>query len=90
MQTNDYEFRDFVVYMLIHAALAISSIYVLAYACYTNQHVHMSLLVALIVICVHRGSKRYTYYSTIMYGRLVRQRFENQIRIENDDKSKDE
>lgn len=91
METNDYELRDFFVYMLIHAMLAISSIYFLAYPCYANKHVHMSLLVALIAICVHRGSKRYTYYSTTMYGRLVRQRFENQmIHMDNVDKSKDE
>jgi Protein of unknown function (DUF2838) len=91
METNDYELRDFVVYMLIHATLAIASIYVLAYACYANKHVHMSLLVALIVICVHRGSKRYTYYSTTMYGRLVRQRFENQMmNSDRGDKSKGE
>jgi len=62
MEDNEYEWRDFVLYMTIHATLAMSSIFLLALPCFTYKKFHQTMLVVLVVLCVHRGSKRYTYY----------------------------
>mmetsp|Transcript_5776 Transcript_5776/g.12174 ORF Transcript_5776/g.12174 Transcript_5776/m.12174 type:complete len:477 (-) Transcript_5776:963-2393(-) len=79
MENNDFELRDFAVYMMAHATAAVSSIYILAYPCFTSKNAHLCIIAGLIILCVHRGSKRYTYYSTAMYGRLIRTNFEDLI-----------
>lgn len=76
MESNDFEHRDFVAYMAFHAGLSILSIYGLAYPCFSSKTVHLCLIVLLMVLSVYRGSKRYTYYSTAMYGRLIRKQFD--------------
>jgi len=88
MEANDFELRDFLVYMLFHAVMAVLSVYVLAYPCFVSKAVHLCLLTVLTVICVYRGSKRYTYYSTSMYGRLIRKNFENLMAMEMEETSK--
>lgn len=75
MEDNDFELRDFLAYMVVHAILAVFSIYTLAYPCFINKTVHVSFLYLLTCICVYRGAKRYTFYSTTMYGRIIRKEF---------------
>jgi len=84
MEKNDYELRDLCVYMLGHAVMFILSIYALAYPCFTWKQAHAAMLLALLVVCVYRGSKRYTYYSTAMYGRQIRKNFEDLLAMDND------
>ena len=82
IKSNDYEMRDFVVYMIAHFTLAIISLVVLAYPCYLNKYVHGTCLWILFAICTYRGAKRYTYYSTKMYGRIIRKHFADEMVIE--------
>jgi len=77
MKANDFEMRDFFVYMVAHAIASVLSIYCLAWPCYNNETVHILVLGGLTCICVYRGAKRYTYYSTHMYGALIRKNFED-------------
>lgn len=77
MENNDFELRDFLVYMLAHMLAAVSSIFVLAYPCFFSKQAHLCIIAGLIFLCTHRGSKRYTYYSTAMYGRMIRKNFDN-------------
>jgi hypothetical protein len=72
MLQDDYEVRDFLVYMAIHSSLSYLGTMTLAYACFHYKYIHAALLVVLTITCVHRGSQRYTYYVTSMYGRAVR------------------
>lgn len=82
MRTNDFELKDFLFYMGAHCVSAIGAIVVLAYPCYLSRYVHAGFLFALGVLCVHRGSKRYTYYSTQMYGKMIRKHFADEINRE--------
>ena len=75
MENDDYEVRDFIVYMGLHAFFINLAVYTLAYPCYRSQNAHKILLILITVICVKRGAQRYTYYSTNMYGRMVRKDF---------------
>jgi hypothetical protein len=79
VQTNDFESRDFIVYMINHLFSATLSIIVLAYPCYLNKYVHGMFLWILFAICAFRGAKRYTYYSTRMYAKIIRQNLANEI-----------
>ena len=88
MEASDFELRDFIVYMSAHCVGAVLSIYVLAYPCYASKTAHLCLLAGLTVICVYRGSKRYTYYSTRMYGHLIRKNFQELMVKEEDPKTK--
>jgi hypothetical protein len=75
MENDDYETRDFLVYMTMHAILACSAVYILAYPCYISQTFHTIMLIFLTVICVARGAERYVYYVCEMYSRAVRKDF---------------
>jgi hypothetical protein len=74
-ENDDYELRDFLVYMAMHATLIYASVYLLAYPCYRSKTVHASFIVLLTFICVRRGAERYTYYVTEMYAKAVRKDF---------------
>jgi len=75
MRTDDYELRDFMLYMTMHAVCAVTSIPVLARLASLGPSAHGAILLVLLVICVHRGSVRYTYYVTEMYGDGIRKQF---------------
>lgn len=75
MENDDYEMRDFLAYMTLHALLACASVYILAYPCYKKQSIHTVMLILLTVICVARGAARYVYYVTAMYDRAIRKDF---------------
>ena len=77
MEENDFELRDFLMYMLAHMVAAVLSIYVLAYPCFKSKEAHLCIIAGLVFLCTHRGSKRYTYYSTSMYGRMIRKNFDD-------------
>jgi hypothetical protein len=75
MENDDYELRDFLVYMAGHATMIYLSVYLLAYPCFLNKTVHMLFFVLLSFICVRRGAERYTYYVTEMYAKAVHKDF---------------
>jgi hypothetical protein len=72
MEQDDYETRDFLLYMLGHATLAGISILTLANLCSLGPVLHGILLTLVVIICVYRGAQRYTYYVTVMYGKVIR------------------
>lgn len=72
MEHDDYETRDFLLYMMGHAILVCTSILTLANICRFGPLFHGILLFCVVTICVYRGAQRYTYYVTIMYGKIVR------------------
>jgi hypothetical protein len=86
METNDFELRDFAVYMAMHAFMACVSVYALAYPCFRSKDVHLGFLAFLTSITVWRGAKRYSFYSTAMYGRLIRKNFHDLIADEDESK----
>lgn len=75
MRNDDYEMRDLLAYMAIHVFLVLISIPTLAYACNYDKRVHVALLLFVLLVCIHRGSQRYTYYTTKMYSRAIRREF---------------
>eukprot|EP00545_Synedropsis_sp_CCMP1620_P007219 CAMPEP_0119021514 /NCGR_PEP_ID=MMETSP1176-20130426/26139_1 /TAXON_ID=265551 /ORGANISM="Synedropsis recta cf, Strain CCMP1620" /LENGTH=440 /DNA_ID=CAMNT_0006976137 /DNA_START=141 /DNA_END=1463 /DNA_ORIENTATION=+ len=75
MAADDYEVRDFLLYMTLHMGAVVISIPTLGYGCFVNQYVHTALLVGVLWILVNRGAKRYTYYTTSMYGKMMRREF---------------
>lgn len=75
MKTNHYERIDFVIYMLSHAVMAMSSILILGYVCYTFQGVHAWFIRIMAIVCTIRGARRYTYYTSHMYSRMLRMHF---------------
>jgi len=70
--TNDFEWRDLYAYMCFHFIAFLVSLFALAYPCYKSRTLHGILLFLLAVVCSLRGAKRYTYYSTKMYVKMVR------------------
>lgn len=75
METDHYEVRDFMVYMAIHAVLVSLSIPTLGFACNYSKTSHMAVMCLVLLAVVHRGSQRYTYYTTKMYSRIIKKEF---------------
>jgi len=75
MAEDDYETRDFVVYMLGHAVMVTFAITVVAYACTRDQRIHGAFIWALVAICVARGAKRYVYWATSMSSRAIEKHY---------------
>jgi hypothetical protein len=75
MENDDYELRDFLVYMAGHATMVYLSVYLLAYPCFLSKTTHMLFIMVLTFICVRRGAERYTYYVTEMYAKALRKDF---------------
>jgi hypothetical protein len=67
------------VYLVVHFLLAMTSVVVLAYPCYLSKYAHGTFLIILLIACTWRGAKRYTYYSTAMYSRIIRSKFNDQL-----------
>ena len=82
MMQNDFEIRDLVLYLGLHLMAAVSSLVFLAYPCYLSKYAHGAFLVIVLIICTNRGSKRYTYYSTAMYARIIRTKFDHHLKAE--------
>jgi len=87
VKTNDFEMRDFYFYMGVHLFCGLVSTVVLAYPCFLNKYAHGVVLWFLAALCTYRGSKRYTYYSTKMYARIIRKQFSDEINGELTEKS---
>mmetsp|Transcript_14516 Transcript_14516/g.27309 ORF Transcript_14516/g.27309 Transcript_14516/m.27309 type:complete len:400 (-) Transcript_14516:149-1348(-) len=79
MALNQFEKRDFVVYMTCHVLSALTSLLVLGYLCHVSKYIHGFFLVALLVICTWRGARRYTYYGTQMYVDILKKSFEAEL-----------
>lgn len=82
MKNNHYEIRDLLAYMSAHAVAALSSVFVLGYPCYHSQKIHASFLFLVAIITTWRGAQRYTYYTTVMYGKAIRKQFAHLIEEE--------
>jgi hypothetical protein len=52
------------------------------YPCYLSKDAHGSFLVVLLIICTYRRLKRYTYYCTAIYARIVRSKFDHHLKKE--------
>ena len=61
---GEYEYRDFLLYMTIHAVLVFIATNVLAYACLASKLIHATFIWIVVVLCVFRGAKRYVYWIT--------------------------
>ena len=85
IQTNDFELRDFFVYMTVHFVGVTISIVGLAFLCSLNKYVHGVIIWIVLVICTYRGSARYTYYSTEMYSKVIRKYFSENENNNHDD-----
>lgn len=84
VKTNDFEMRDYLFYMGWHLFSGIGSTVFFAYPCFVNKYVHGAFLWVLAALCTYRGSKRYTYYSTKMYSRIIRKQFADEIGYTNE------
>eukprot|EP00548_Thalassiothrix_antarctica_P009944 CAMPEP_0194155970 /NCGR_PEP_ID=MMETSP0152-20130528/66651_1 /TAXON_ID=1049557 /ORGANISM="Thalassiothrix antarctica, Strain L6-D1" /LENGTH=191 /DNA_ID=CAMNT_0038863303 /DNA_START=554 /DNA_END=1125 /DNA_ORIENTATION=- len=73
-QTNQFEIRDFIFYMMGHMIVCITvGIMCIAQLCHSGgQTAHFTCLVLAVAICAKRGANRYTYYTTSMYGNMIR------------------
>mmetsp|Transcript_7385 Transcript_7385/g.21480 ORF Transcript_7385/g.21480 Transcript_7385/m.21480 type:complete len:513 (-) Transcript_7385:2423-3961(-) len=77
-ERNDYEVRDFVLYMIGHAvgSCGVGIIILGDILCYRGgKTTHVIILLFATVICAKRGADRYAYYVTKMYGQKLRKAF---------------
>jgi len=81
-KTNEFETRDFMIYCAGHVILFFTSLVILAYSCTLSSYVHGSILGICTVICIWRGARRYTYYSTKMYSILIRKHFADELNLD--------
>ena len=75
MEENNFDLIDFFIYMGLHAASALTAIFLGGYLCFTYKYFHLAMLGLCAVLAVMRGANRYTYYSTKMYSRTLKKQF---------------
>lgn len=76
---NDFEVRDFMVYMAGHAIACVTiGIGVVGNISYVGgQRGHGLMLLLATTLCAERGAQRYTYYVTAMYGQKLRRAYKD-------------
>ena len=74
-EENNYDWIDFIIYMVLHMSASVASIYVIAYPCFASHRVHLFVLAFASFLAVTRGASRYTYYTTKMYSKSLRKQF---------------
>ena len=72
METNNFDRRDLYLYLFVHFLAVFLATAVLAYLCYKSKQVHGFLLIALGLLTIWRGAKRYHYYSTELYVKIIK------------------
>eukprot|EP00985_Skeletonema_marinoi_P033770 scaffold42116_cov241-Skeletonema_marinoi.AAC.1 len=72
---NDFDLIDFFIYMICHLIAAMAAFYLIGYPCFVSQEFHLFMIIFVTWLVVARGAKRYTYYTTKMYARVLRQHF---------------
>ena len=75
MAERNYEVRDLFVYMCCHAIGIWFATTVIAYACCQSKMAHATILWMMVVLCVYRGSQRYTYWATSMSSKALQKEF---------------
>ena len=74
-ETNNFDWIDFIIYMIFHMIASVASIVVISYHCFSSQRFHLVVLAFAMVLAVTRGAHRYTYYVTTMYSKSLRREF---------------
>ncbi len=82
IETNEYEIRDFFVYMFLHFFGVFASVVLLAWFCSLSRHVHAAWIYGIFLLVILRGANRYVYYGTKMYTSIVRKQFKTLINDE--------
>jgi len=75
MELNQFESRDFLVYMAGHFLFVTITTLIIGFPCLKNKAFHGLILIMVTAVVTLRGAKRYTYYATQMYGRMLRKSF---------------
>lgn len=73
IRRNDFELKDFFVYIILHSIGFVASLFAFAYPCSLSPYVHGPLILSTVVVCIWRGAKNYTYLSSNMHSKLVQQ-----------------
>lgn len=76
-ETNEYELRDFFMYMFIHFFGVFISIVILAFSCSLSKFTHAAWIFGVFIAVILRGANRYVFYSTEMYAKILRQQFKD-------------
>lgn len=79
MEQNSFDVKDFFIYMAIHLVSSIFALYAIGYPCFKNRYFYLFMLGVSTTLAVIRGAKRYTYYSTKMYSKTLREQFAHAI-----------
>lgn len=74
-ETNNFDWIDFIIYVICHMIASVASIVVIAYHCFSSRRFHLFILAFAMVLAVTRGAHRYTYYVTTMYSKSLRREF---------------
>jgi hypothetical protein len=85
---GEYEYRDFALYMTIHACLTFASTVVLPYACQTSRYVHSAMIWGLVSLCVFRGASRYVYWVTSSSSRALTREYRDILEYNHNAKKK--
>jgi hypothetical protein len=72
---NNFDLVDFFIYMICHLIAAMAAFYFIGYPCFESQQFNLFMIIVVTWLAVARGAKRYTYYTTKMYGRVLREQF---------------
>lgn len=77
---NDFELKDFAIYMILHFIGVLMSLICLAWPCMYSQTFHAVLLLVAMLIVIIKGAIFYNNIITEVYADIVRESVETEIR----------
>jgi len=80
---NNFDLIDFFIYMICHMIASIFAFYCIGYPCFESQRFHFFMIVFVTWLAVSRGGRRYSYYTTKMYGKALRKQFSEHLQQPN-------
>ena len=75
MAQGDYEFRDFVVYMLQHSVAILFSTNIVGWTCFGDPRIHAAWLTALVMLAAYRGGTTYATWWKQASDRAIQRQY---------------
>mmetsp|Transcript_21449 Transcript_21449/g.27734 ORF Transcript_21449/g.27734 Transcript_21449/m.27734 type:complete len:391 (+) Transcript_21449:118-1290(+) len=80
MMDGTYDYRDLTLYMSCHAVMIFVATNFIAYGCMRSKAIHATFIWILVIICVYRGSSRYTYWATSSSSKSIEKQYKELLK----------
>ena len=77
---NDFELKDFGIYMILHFVGVMATLICIAWPCYHSQTFHAVMMVVALLVVIIKGAIFYNNVMTVVYADIVQESVETELR----------